>query len=92
LRVPSGSYFYIISFSLVAAMVWALEKNKESDIRTKIILTSGSFMDLDKAHKVWFYYDQGGKYTQKLKITHVPAIVKQDGIQLKITEISNNEI
>lgn len=71
---------------------WALEKNKESDVRTKIILTSGSFMDLDKEHKVWFYYDQGGKYTHKLNITHVPAIVKQDGTQLKITEISNTEI
>lgn len=71
---------------------WALEKNKESDVRTKIVLTSGSFMDLDKEHKVWFYYDQGGKYTQKLNITHVPAIVKQDGTQLKITEISNNEL
>ena len=71
---------------------WALAKNKESDVRTKIVLTSGSFMDLDKEHKVWFYYDQGGKYTQKLNITHVPAIVKQDGTQLKITEISNNEL
>lgn len=71
---------------------WALEKNKESDVRTKIVLTSGSFIDLDKEHKVWFYYDQGGKYTQKLNITHVPAIVKQDGTQLKITEISNNEL
>lgn len=71
---------------------WALAKNKESDVSTKIVLTSGSFMDLDKEHKVWFYYDQGGKYTQKLNITHVPAIVKQDGTQLKITEISNNEL
>lgn len=71
---------------------WALAKNQESDVRTKIVLTSGSFMDLDKEHKVWFYYDQGGKYTQKLSITHVPAIVKQDGTQLKITEISNNEL
>lgn len=71
---------------------WALTKNQESDVRTKIVLTSGSFMDLDKKHKVWFYYDQNGKYTQKLNITHVPAIVKQEGTQLKITEISNNEL
>ena len=71
---------------------WALARNAESDIRTKIVLTQGSFMDLDKKHKVWFYYDQNGKYTQKLKIAHVPAIVKQDDEQLKITEISNKEI
>jgi conjugal transfer pilus assembly protein TraW len=73
-------------------VTWALQKNNESDIRTKIILTSGSFMNLDKEHKVWFYYDQNGKYTQKLNITHVPALVKQDGTQLKITEIANSEL
>lgn len=71
---------------------WALAKNSESDIRTKIVLTQGSFMELDKKNKVWFYYDQNGKYTQKLNIKHVPAIVKQAGDQLKITEISNTEI
>lgn len=72
-------------------VAWALAKHSESS-RTKIVLTQGSFMDLDKKHKVWFYYDQNGKYTQKLNITHVPAIVEQEIDQLKITEISNNEI
>lgn len=71
---------------------WALAKNSESDIRTKIVLTSGSFMDLDKKFKVWFYYDQSGKYTQKLNIQHVPAIVRQSGTQLQITEIANTEL
>lgn len=71
---------------------WALAKNTESGIRTKIVLTQGSFMDLDKEHKVWFYYDQNGKYTQKLNITHVPAMVKQVGDQLQITEVANTEI
>lgn len=71
---------------------WALAKNTESGIRTKIVLTQGSFMDLDKEHKVWFYYDQNGKYTQKLNITHVPAMVKQVGDQLQITELANTEI
>ena len=71
---------------------WALAKNAESGIRTKIVLTQGSFMNLDKKHKVWFYYDQGGRYTQKLAIKHVPAIVQQDGEQLKIAEIANSEL
>jgi conjugal transfer pilus assembly protein TraW len=72
-------------------VAWALAKNSAST-RTKIVLTQGSFMDLDKKHKVWFYYDQNGKYTQKLNIAHVPAVVEQDGEQLKIIEISNSEI
>jgi len=73
-------------------VAWALEKNKNTEVSTKIVLTSGSFIDLDKEHKVWFYYDQGGKYTQKLNITHVPAVVQQEGTELKITEIANNEL
>lgn len=71
---------------------WALAKNAESGTKTKIVLTQGSFLDLDKKYRVWFYYDQNGKYTQKLNIKHVPAIVTQAGDQLKITEVSNTEI
>ena len=71
---------------------WALTKNTESGIKSKIVLTQGSFMNLDKKYKVWFYYDQNGKYTEKLNIKHVPAMVTQAGEQLQITEISNNEL
>ena len=49
-------------------------------------------MELDKKHKVWFYYDQNGTYTSKLNIKHVPAMVEQEGVQIKITELTNNEI
>lgn len=70
---------------------WALIKNSINQ-RVKIVLTQGSFLDLDKKYKVWFYYDQNGKYTQKLNIKHVPAIVEQEGEKLKITEIANSEI
>jgi len=34
------------------------------------------------------YFDQGGKLTGKLGIKHVPAIVIQEGLKLKITEIA----
>ena len=71
---------------------WAVTKNKNDSTKTKIILTQGSFINLDKKYKVWFFYDQQGKYTQKLNITHVPASVIQDGDELKVTEISNNEL
>ena len=43
-------------------------------------------------YKVWFYYDQNGTYTSKLNIKHVPAMVEQEGTQIKITELANNEI
>ena len=33
------------------------------------------------------YFDQGGKLTEKLGIRHVPAVVVQEGLKLKISEI-----
>lgn len=73
-------------------VAWAVAQNEDTTIRTKVVLTQGSFIDLDKKYKLWFYYDQDGKYSQKLKISHVPAMVKQDGDKLKVTEINNNEL
>lgn len=89
---PFDVQMLFINGNNIKQLNWALTKNAEFRIRTKIILTQGSFLDLDKKYKVWFYYDQGGKYTQKLNIKHVPAIVKQDSDQLKIMEIANSEI
>ena len=71
---------------------WALKHYHNDGIKTKIVLTQGSFMALDKKHKIWFFYDQNGKYTQKLQIQHVPAIVTQDGENLKVTELNNNTL
>lgn len=71
---------------------WAVNHAKNDGVKTKIVLTQGSFINLDKQFKIWFYYDQNGKYTQKLKIQHVPAIVVQDGEQLKISEVDNKSI
>jgi conjugal transfer pilus assembly protein TraW len=66
---------------------WAVDRFHTNTKKTKIILTSGSFMELDKLHKIWFYYDQNGKYTEKLGIKHVPAIVNQDGKKIRVEEL-----
>lgn len=89
---PFDTQLLFINGNNPKQVTWALDKNSESGIRTKIILTQGSFMNLDKKYKVWFYYDQNGKYTQKLNIKHVPAMVNQAGEQLRITEFANNSI
>ncbi len=73
-------------------VTWAINHMKKDSIRTKIILTQGSFIKLDKQFKVWFYYDQNGRYTKKLKIQHVTAMVTQDGEQLKIMEVANGSL
>lgn len=53
----------------------------------KIILVKGSPLKLQEQHKIWFYFDQAGILTEKFDIKQVPAIVTQEGLKLKISEI-----
>jgi conjugal transfer pilus assembly protein TraW len=53
----------------------------------KIILVQGSPFDLMEQWDKPIYFDQGGKLTTKLGVKHVPAIVKQEGLMLKVSEI-----
>lgn len=69
---------------------WAVNRYKTNHKKTKIILTSGKYIDLDKTYKIWFYYDQNGKYTSKLSITEVPSVVYQEGKRLRIDSIDVN--
>jgi conjugal transfer pilus assembly protein TraW len=84
---PFNTLMIFIDGNSKAQVIWALNKAKESPIKTKIILTSGSFINLDKEFKTWFYYDQGGTYTTKLNIKHVPAIAYEENKQIRVDEI-----
>jgi conjugal transfer pilus assembly protein TraW len=53
---------------------------------TKIILTGGSIKTVSNQLGARIYFDQEGRITQKLGITHVPAIVERKGDALLITE------
>ena len=68
---------------------YGLSKYKELNEKVKIILINGSPTDLMIEHKnkTQFYFDQDGVLTNKLGIKHVPAIVTQDGLRLKVTEV-----
>lgn len=55
--------------------------------RVKPILVSGSYLDLMKAWQLAVYFDQQGALTRKLGITHVPALVSQEGSRLRIDEL-----
>ena len=67
----------------------ALNHRKVKDGKTKIILVKGSPLELQRNHKIWIYFDQGGVITQKLGITEVPAIVEQESLKLKISVRGN---
>ncbi len=55
--------------------------------RVKPILTGGSYLDLMKAWHTPVYYDQQGLLTQRFGIRHVPALVSQEGLRLRIDEL-----
>jgi len=55
--------------------------------RVKPILVGGSYVDLMKAWKVPVYFDQHGDLTRQLGILHVPALVSQEGMRLRIDEL-----
>src|SRR5262249_45885858 len=55
--------------------------------KVKPILVGGSYLDLMKGWQTPVYYDQEGLLTKQLGITHVPAVVSQEGLRLRIDEL-----
>jgi conjugal transfer pilus assembly protein TraW len=55
--------------------------------KVKPILVAGSYLDLMKAWQLSVYFDQQGVLIRKLGITHVPALVSQEGSRLRIDEL-----
>ena len=62
--------------------------NESSSDGNKIVLVAGRPLDLEKETSSNIYFDQAGVLIKKFGITHVPAIVEQDGRYLKVTEIN----
>jgi conjugal transfer pilus assembly protein TraW len=62
--------------------------SKNTEIKPiKLILVKGTPLKLAEELKTHVYFDQGGILTKKLGIQHVPTVVSQEGLQLKIEEI-----
>ncbi len=56
--------------------------------KVKPILVAGSYLDLMKAWQLSVYFDQKGVLTTKFGITQVPALVSQEGMRLRIDELT----
>tara|TARA_R100001198_G_scaffold74214_1_gene46235 strand:+ start:4355 stop:4993 length:639 start_codon:yes stop_codon:yes gene_type:complete len=65
-------------------LAWALKQNANA----KLILVKGAPLELMKARQRRFYFDQGGKLTERFGIRSVPARVRQQGRLLEISEIA----
>ncbi|WP_022673583.1 type-F conjugative transfer system protein TraW [Novosphingopyxis baekryungensis] len=65
-------------------LAWALKQGSNA----KLILVKGAPLELMKARQRRFYFDQGGKLTERFGIRSVPARVRQQGRMLEISEIA----
>lgn len=90
-HVPLSQDLIFIDGDNEAQVKYAIERRKNKQGRTKLILVSGSPLNLGKQHKFWFYFDQNGLLTSKFRIKQVPALVTQDKLRLKIEEIKLEE-
>ncbi len=55
--------------------------------RVKPILVKGAPLELMRADRVQFYFDQSGALTRRFGFHHVPAIIQREGDQLRISEV-----
>lgn len=69
-----------------AQTAWARALITKEPARIKPVLTNGPVLELMRAWKTRLYFDQRGTLLQRFRIEHTPALVKQDGNRLKITE------
>lgn len=65
---------------------WVQERYEPHKV--KLILTGGSPFDVMEQLEGPVYFDQKGILTSKLRIRHVPAVVSQEGSQLRIEEVA----
>ena len=70
-----------------AEVEWALAREEESGRPAKIVLLAGRPLDLARAHGRPFFFDQGGRLAARFGVRRTPALVGQDGAQLRITEM-----
>ena len=63
---------------------WAVSQVKSGG---KIVLTKGSPIMLFRKTGQRFYFDQGGKITQRFQIKQIPARITQEGQKLLIEEL-----
>ncbi|MDI9640427.1 type-F conjugative transfer system protein TraW [Geitlerinema splendidum] len=75
-------------------VAFAKEKLKEklAENSVKLILVKGAPLSLSEELKVPVYFDQSGLLIKKLGIHHVPALVTQDGVRLRVEEIKKEEL
>lgn len=88
-KVRLSNVLIFINGDNAGQVEYALNQYKDLQEKAKIILTSGSPIKIQKDHKdVLIYFDQFGVLTKKLGVKAVPAVVRQEGLKLKVNEVA----
>ncbi|MHB1949728.1 MAG: type-F conjugative transfer system protein TraW [Gammaproteobacteria bacterium] len=66
---------------------WISQLDKKIKGNDKLILVKGSVLQEEKRLSKQIYFDQSGHLTTRFGITHVPAVVVQEGNLLRIREV-----
>ncbi len=66
---------------------WIKNLNQKYLNKIKLVLVNGSVSSQEKIFHQPIYFDQEGRLTSRFGIHHVPAIVEQDKLHLKISEL-----
>ncbi len=69
-------------------VAWAMTQDKVLKGKDKLILVNGSVLQQEKHFNKSMYFDQEGRLTLRFGITHVPAIIIQEGSKLRIKEVA----
>lgn len=69
---------------------WAAQAGRACANPT-FILTAGSITHAERQLNQTVYFDQGGRITEKLRITEVPAVVKKDYLRLLVSIVAVGE-
>ena len=65
-----------------AEIAWALARPGAN----KIVLLAGRPLDLMRRHRRPFYFDLGGRLTERFAVRATPTLVERDGAHLRLTE------
>jgi len=66
---------------------WVRETLGDAPDRYVPLMTNGPVVELMQQWNVRLYFDQHGRYAEQLGVTALPAVVRQEGLLLRIDEI-----
>ena len=70
-----------------AEITWALARLGAN----KIVLLAGRPLDLMRQHRRPFFFDLGGRLTERFAVRATPTLVERDGAYLRLTEFALDE-